>query len=113
MNVPDIGPLGRETAGAAKRTGQTDKTAATAKDTVSQTGAAAPGEVAAQSTGDAYRSSGDRKKIEALAARVESEPEPREDKVEQARVRVATGYYQSEEFLGRLAFQLIQTETLV
>lgn len=113
MNVPDIGPIGREAAGAAKRTGQTDKTAGSAIDTVSQTSTAATGEVAPQATGDAYRSSGDRKKIEALAAKVESDPEPREDVVEKARVRVATGYYQSEEFLGRLAFKLIQTETLV
>ncbi len=112
MNVPDIGPIGREAAGTAKRTGQTDKAAGSAIDTVSQTGTAT-GEVAPQATGDAYRSSGDRKKIEALAAKVESDPEPREDMVEQARVRVATGYYQSEEFLGRLAFKLIQTETLV
>ena len=106
MNVPDIGPLGREVTGAAKRTGQTDKTAATAKETVDLTETAAQSEITAQSTGDAYRSSGDRKKIEELAAKVESEPEPRDDAVEQARVRVATGYYQSDEFLGRLAFKL-------
>lgn len=113
MNVPEIGPLGRDAAGIPKRTGQTEKTTASAKDTISQTPTAAQGEVAAQPSGDAYRSSGDRKKIEALAAKVENDPEPREDAVEKARVRVATGYYQSDKFLGRLAFKLIQTETLV
>ncbi len=97
----------------AKRTGQTGKTPSAVPETAERTESTAQVDSTAKSTGDAYRTSSDRKKIEELAAKVETESKPRDDAVEKARVRVATGYYQSDEFLGRLAFKLIQTETLV
>ena len=40
-----------------------------------------------------------------------TEPEPREDAVNRARGRIQSGYYNTREFLGRLATKLINTGT--
>ncbi len=112
MNISDIGPIGRDMTGTTKRTGQTLKNGAVAGDTVEHVESAVQGETTVNSTSDTYRSSTERKRIEELAARVESESEPRSDEIERVRSRIASGYYQGDEFLGKLAFRLIQADTL-
>ena len=69
-------------------------------------------ETAAQPAGDVFEST---ENIRIAAELTESigntEPEPREDEVNSARERVQSGYYNTGEFLGRLAAKLIDTGT--
>ena len=65
---------------------------------------------AAKPSGDMYESAEIRKRASVLAASIENtEPEPREDAVNNARERVKSGYYNSGEFLDRLAVKLVNT----
>jgi hypothetical protein len=113
MNIPEIGPLGREAAGKTQQTTQGRKTEAP------RSGAPAPETDGQQETRpegarDAYLSSDDRKRVGELTVQaMNGEEKPREDLVSQARNRVASGYYNSEEFLGRLATRLIRTDLTV
>jgi len=60
---------------------------------------------------DAYRASTSQRRIEELTTLVENMgEEPREDRIAQARKRVAAGYYNTEDVAGQLAMRLINTE---
>ncbi len=115
MNIRDLGPLGdplgrnREVSGR-DRAESTEKTAGTAEN-----GRTAPSKAEdARETAprDVFRTSNDRRKIEELAQTVEQTgDEPRAERVELARQRAASGYYNSEEFLGSLALRLVNPGT--
>jgi len=64
----------------------------------------------AQPAGDVYESTESIRIAAELTERIgNTEPEPREDVVNRARERVQSGYYNTREFLGRLATKLINT----
>ena len=59
---------------------------------------------------DVYESTDNRKLATQLASEIrDTEPEPREEVVNRARDRVQSGYYNSPEFLGRMAEKLVDT----
>ena len=59
---------------------------------------------------DVYESTENRKLAAELASEIRDiEPEPREEAVNRARDRVQRGYYNSPEFLDRLAEKLVDT----
>lgn len=106
MNIPDLGSLygsrnvtPRETTEPAA----TDETAQTAPQETSDTAA-----TATSNTRDEYAVSEERQRISDLVDTVENTGEEvRQERVQQARERVASGYYNSDEFLGRLALQIV------
>ena len=60
---------------------------------------------------DSFRASNDQRLVDELTSRVESMDEaPREDRVSQARDRVSTGYYNTDEMANNIAMSLINTE---
>ena len=114
MNISDLNPLGREAAGKTQQTGVSRKPES--RDRIGAAGAdTEPAEeTRPEGARDAYLSSEDRKRVNELSAHVVNEEEkPREDLVARARERAASGYYNSEEVLGRLAFRLIRTDLTV
>ena len=59
---------------------------------------------------DVYESTDNRRLAAKLASEIkDTEPEPREEVVNRARDRVQSGYYNSPEFLGRMAEKLVDT----
>ncbi len=69
-------------------------------------------ETAAQPAGDVFESTENIRIAAEMTELIENtEPEPREDAVNSARERVQSGYYNTREFLGRLAAKLIDTGT--
>ena len=67
----------------------------------------------AERTGDTYESTETLRLAAELTNRIEiTDPEPREDVVNNARERVRNGYYNSAEFANRLATRLINTGTV-
>lgn len=67
-------------------------------------------EVPVKQVRDTFESTDTRKFAAELTKMVESsEPEPREEAVSRAKERIQTGYYNSPEFLDRLASTLVRT----
>ena len=66
---------------------------------------------------DAVSISGDARKLSSVAAssvraRVEALPEVREERIQEVRSRVESGYYDTEEFHGQLAAKMLQNASL-
>lgn len=114
MNISDLNPLGREVTGKSQQTGVPRKTEPGDKIGAAGADTEPAEETRPEGARDAYLSSEDRKRVSKLTALVGNEEEtPREDLVARARERAASGYYDSEEFLGRLAFRLIRSDLTV
>jgi len=114
MNISDLSPLGREAAGKTQPTNTRQKAESGARIGSAGADAEAAGETRPEGVQDTYLSSEDRKRVNEFTARVAGEEErPREDMVARASERAASGYYNSEEFLGRLASVLIRTDLTV
>ncbi|MHB9031110.1 MAG: hypothetical protein ACYC9O_20270 [Candidatus Latescibacterota bacterium] len=112
MNISDLGPLGGDAPGRSRIVGGREKTEDRVR--VSDTGEnprlnpPEADDTRETAPRDVFRTSEYSRRIEYLAKTVEETvEEPRRDKVEKARERVASGYYNSEEFLGSLALRLI------
>jgi len=64
-----------------------------------------------QATRDTFQVSQEPRLVEELTRTVENmEETPREDAVARARERVQNGYYNNDEFLGRLALKIVNIE---
>lgn len=119
MSISDVNPLGGEAVGGNRSISNRQKTearektgAAAAEQTdVRQQVAEEGGEVTAPR--DVFQTSTDSRKVSELADMVEqTEETPRQERVTQARERVASGYYKSDEFLGNLGSRLVSSGLL-
>lgn len=66
---------------------------------------------------DAVSISGDARKLSSVAAssvraRVEALPDIREERIQEVRSRLESGYYDTEEFHGQLAAKMLQNASL-
>jgi hypothetical protein len=114
MNISDLNPLGREVTGKSLQMGVPRKTESGGIIGAAGADTEPAEETRPEGSRDVYLSSEGRKQVSKLTALVGNEEEPpREDLVARARERAASGYYDSEEFLGRLAFRLIRTDLTV
>ena len=119
MNISDFNPLGGEKVNGNRNVSSRSKPE-------SRENAEAPGAERAETRAkgmeepretsparDVFQTSEDRRKISDLTDQVQrAEEPPRQELVNRARERAASGYYNSSEFLGNLALRLINSESI-
>jgi len=116
MNTPNInnnnvGDLAGKARGLTSRSRTDRLQSSDSTETVTGAGEATEANTPVVSAQDSYQSTRDHDYARELTARIENNEMPvREDLVQQVRQKVATGYYDSQEFLGSLASKLINTD---
>jgi hypothetical protein len=113
MNISDINPLGRDIAGSTQQSSGGRKAESAKRIGTPGADTDSAEETRSKGTRDAFLSSEDRARVKELSSlAMEQEEPPREDRVALARERVASGYYNGDEALGRAALQLIRTNSV-
>ena len=117
MNIHDVnnpligGELAKERQISEKKeTERTEKPASRVAAQQQESEVRATQETSSRPAQDTYESTETRRIAAELTRKIETtEPEPREEAVNRARERVQSGYYNTSEFMGRLAVKLINT----
>lgn len=116
MNISDINPrvadkvIGNRNVAERQKTETREKTEAAATESTGTLAQAPEQTSELTSPRDVFQTSESRRKISDLTDQVQNTEEtPRQDLVADAKAKVASGYYNSNEFLGSLAQSLVSS----
>ena len=114
MNISDrnaiVGDSAAKNQNVADRA-RAEKADKTAQETAKSQAENQPVEVSREQVStDKYLTSDERQKAREIAGAIKTEEPPREEVVKRAQDRMLSGYYNSEEVMGRMALMLVNTQ---